>query len=112
MIEYFNILFSDEVEEFLDNLDVKIRNKITYNVDRARFTLDPKLFKKLTKEIWEFRTIYGSIHYRLLAFWDKRDDTNTIVVATHGIIKKTKKIPKEEIVRAMKIREYYFTQKI
>jgi len=110
MIEYFEILLSDEVENFLDNLDIKIRDKILYNVDKSKTNLDPKLFKKLTKEIWEFRTKYGALQYRLFAFWDKRDDKETLVIATHGIVKKTQKTQKTEIEKAMKIREYYFTK--
>jgi phage-related protein len=110
MTEYFSILLSTEVEEFLDSIDEKARNKILYNIDKAKITLDPKIFKKLTQEIWEFRTKYGSLQYRLFAFWDKRDNKKTLVIATHGIVKKTQKTPKEEIEKAMKIREYYFSK--
>lgn len=109
MIEYFTILLSNEVEEFLDNLDVKIRNKILYNIDKTKYSPDPKLFKKLSNEIWEFRTNYQSFQYRLMAFWDKRDDKHTFIIATHGFIKKTQKNPKAEIEKAMKIRNLYFS---
>ena len=110
MTEYFSILLSTEVEEFLDSIDEKARNKILYNIDKAKITLDPKIFKKLTQKIWEFRTKYGSLQYRLFAFWDKRDNKKTLVIATHGILKKTQKTPKEEIEKAMRIREYYFSK--
>ena len=66
-----------------------------------------ELFKKLeNSEIWEFRTLYNGIAYRLFAFWDT--DMNTLVVATHGIIKKTQKTPKKEIARAEAIMKQYF----
>lgn len=42
-------------------------------------------------EIWEFRTKFNKTYYRLFAFWDKTDDTDTIVISTHGLIKKTGK---------------------
>ena len=58
MREYFDILLSDDVEKFLDKIDEKARDKIIYNIDKAKYSLDPKIFKKLTKEIWEFRTKY------------------------------------------------------
>jgi len=48
---------------------------------------------------------------RLLAFWDKTDGKETLVVATHGFVKKMDKIPKEEIERALKIRLKYFENK-
>ncbi len=51
-------------------------------------------FKKLDDLIWEFRTKYKKTYYRLLSFWDKTDKTETLVIATHGIIKKTDKIPR------------------
>jgi phage-related protein len=110
MREYFEVLLSDEVEAFLDKIDEKARDKIIYNIDKAKYSLDPKFFKKLTKEIWEFRTKYRSTQYRLLAFWDRMDNKDTLVIATHGFIKKTQKTPKSEIDRAIKIRELYFSK--
>ncbi len=90
MVEYFKTIYSDEIEGFLDTLDDKTRKKIIYNVDKAKLTQDPDLFKKLDSEIWEFRTKYKRTQYRLLAFWDKRDRSETLVIATHGFIKNTK----------------------
>jgi len=108
MLAHFKILLSDEVDKFLKELDEKTREKIFYNIDKARQTLDPKLFKKLTIEIWEFRTRFQSKQYRLFAFWDKTDNKNTLVVTTHAFIKKTQKTPKSEIEKAMAIREMYY----
>lgn len=72
--------------------------------------MDKKLFKKLKgTNIWEFRTLYNGLYYRLLAFWDT--DTKTLVIATHGFIKKTKKTPQKEIARAEAIRRDYFNDK-
>jgi phage-related protein len=111
MKPHFKILLSSEAEYFLDTLDEKIRSKIIYNIDKAKYTLDPKIFKKLTKEIWEFRTKFSTTEYRLFAFWDKKYGKNTLVIATHGIIKKTQKVPRAEIEKAMRIRHHYFSQK-
>ena len=107
-MEYFKIIYSDEVEEFLDSLADKARRKIIYNIDKAKLTQDPELLKKLDSDIWEFRTKYNKIQYRLLAFWDKRDRLETLVIATNGFIKKTKKTPKLEIQRARQIMDFYF----
>jgi len=108
MIEHFNVVLLDEAEMFLASLDIKVRNKIVFNIDKARTLLDPKLFKKLNDDIWAFRTTFQSNEYRLLAFWDKTDNQNTLVICTHGFIKKTQKIPKSEIHKALKIRLEYF----
>ncbi|MGV8019305.1 MAG: type II toxin-antitoxin system RelE/ParE family toxin [Ignavibacteria bacterium] len=48
------------------------------------------------------------MQYRLLAFWDKRNKSETLVIATHGIIKKKGRIPQKEIDKAEKIRTEYF----
>jgi len=104
----FSVIFLVEAAEFLDGLDDKSRRKVIYNIDKSRYVNDPKLFKKLTKDIWEFRTKYQKNQYRLFAFWDKRDKRETLVVSTHGMIKKTGKVPKPEIEKAKKIMEDYF----
>lgn len=74
--------------------------------------IDPELFKKLDDtDIWEFRTFYNKVKYRLLAFGDKDNGTNTLVIATHGFIKKTQKTPPKEIAKAEDIRKAYFNSK-
>lgn len=108
MSNKFQIILLEEALDFIDSLDLKTRKKIYYNLDKAKQENDPKLFKKLTDEIWEFRTKYNGLQYRLLAFWDKTDKTETLVISTHGIIKKVDKVPKSDIEKALKIRTTYF----
>ena len=98
----FEVIFLEQAIEFMSNIDHKSKAKIYYNIDKAKLTNDPRLFKKLESEIWEFRTKYIGLQYRLLAFWDKTDKTETFVLATHGIIKKTDKVPKADIEKAKK----------
>lgn len=107
----FEVIFLEQAIEFVENLDNKTRIKIFYNIDKAKLTNDPKLFKKLKDEIWEFRTKYNGVQIRLFAFWDKSEKTETLVISTHGIIKKVSKVPKAEIEKAEKLRMDYFNQK-
>jgi phage-related protein len=107
----FKIQFLKEAYEFLDSLDKKTKVKIIYNIHKARFSNDKELFKKLTNDIWEFRTLFNRTHYRLFAFWDKINNVDTVVISTHGIIKKTKKTPKTDIEKAQKLMTQYFKQK-
>ncbi|GAB1416719.1 type II toxin-antitoxin system RelE/ParE family toxin [Paludibacter sp.] len=107
----FRVQFLEEAKFFLDELDEKVRDKIVYNIWKARSINDKELFKKLQDEIWEFRTKYNKVYYRLFAFWDKTDETDTVVISTHGMIKKTDKIPKSEIERAERLRDKYFNYK-
>ena len=65
----------------------------------------------MQKDIWEFRTKFGGQHIRLLAFWDKDDEKETLVFATHGFIKKVDKVAANEIERAINIRKKYFESK-
>ena len=60
----------DEAFEFLKGLDRKHYEKILYNIRKVQTEHDPELFKKLNNDIWEFRTLYQGLQYRLLAFWD------------------------------------------
>ena len=109
VIEKFRVFYYADALEFLQRIESKTREKILYNIDKARYTLDPKLFKKLTgTDIWEFRTLYNGKQYRLLAFWDKSQAEDVLVIATHGFIKKTDKTPSKEIIRAQEIMKEYF----
>ena len=70
------------------------------------------MFKKLQNDIWELRTKFGGLQIRLLAFWDKSNNKETLVIATHGFIKKVDKVPANEIERAERLRDNYFNNKI
>lgn len=107
----FQLALLEEAQNFLQSLPKQAYKKILYNMDRvARGEKNSELFKKLeNSDIWEFRTLYNGIAYRLFAFWDT--DTQTLVVATHGIIKKTQRTPKKEIARAETIMKQYFEHK-
>ena len=106
----FEVIFLEQAIDFMSKLDTKAKKKIYYNLDKAKLENDPKLFKKLTDDIWEFRTLYQGIQYRLFAFWDKTDKTETLVLSTHGMIKKVSKVPKAEIEKALKIKTEYFNE--
>lgn len=107
MLEKFKVIYLKEADEFLSLLPIKAKEKILYNIRKTKFVIDPKLFKKLDdSDIWEFRTKYDGVQYRLLAFWDTSQ--NTLVIATHGFIKKVQKAPKKEIEKAVAIRTLYF----
>jgi phage-related protein len=111
MKQNFEIELLPEAVEFLNKLGDKEREKIYYNIKKAQFTNNKELFKKLNEYIWEFRTIYNSKAYRLFSFWDKIGGLETMVIATHGIIKKTKKTPLKEINKAEDIRIKYLENK-
>jgi phage-related protein len=106
----FKVKFLDEAVEFLESLDEKTKAKILYNIKLSQYKNDNELFKKLTDNIWEFRTLYKKTYYRFFAFWDKTNKQETLVISTHGIEKKTGKVPKSEILKAENLRTNYFEQ--
>ena len=107
----FEVKFLEGAKEFLDSLEDKPRDKIVYNIWKSKSIKDDELLKKLEDDIWEFRTLYNKTYYRIFAFWDKTERTNTLVVATHGIIKKSDKPEKSEILEAKAIKDKYFESK-
>ncbi len=106
----FKVLFLEDAVRFLENLDEKAREKIIYNIRKAQVVNDNELFKKLNDEIWEFRTLYNKTYYRLFAFWIKVDNNDTLVISTHGIVKKTGKTPQSDLEKAERLRKIYFEQ--
>ena len=72
--------------------------------------IDNEIYKKLEgSNIWELRTLFNGIKYRLFTFW--ATDIDALVIAAHGIIKKTQKTPDKEIEKAEAIRKEYFNNK-
>ena len=96
---------------FLDAQSCKAQQKIYYNIFKVEEgVMKVDIFKKLENtEIWEFRTLYNGISYRLFSFWDTEEEA--LVIATHGIVKKTQKTPLKEIAKAEEIRKEYFNNK-
>ena len=106
----FKIVYTEEAIDFLRHLPQKVKAKVVYNIGKSMYVLDNSLFKKLENtDIWEFRTLYNGVAYRLFAFWDTEKDT--LVIATHGIVKKSQKTPLKEIEKAEAKRKEYFMNK-
>ncbi len=108
MSKNFEVLLSGEAKAFIKSLDIKLQKKVAYNIQKSREVNDTKILKKLTDEIWEFRTRYDKQQIRLLAFWDP--NLKSLIVCTHGFVKKTQKTPKSEIKKALEFRKKYLNQ--
>ena len=106
----FEVELLPEASEFINNLDSKTRIKVLYNIKKSQEIQEKSLFKKITQNIWEFRTLYNRKSIRLFAFWTKKGKKEILVICTHGIIKKTSKIPVKEINKAEQIRKAYINQ--
>ena len=106
----FDVELLPEADKFLESLEAKTRIKVLYNIKKSQQIQDKSLFKKLSTNIWEFRTLYNRQTIRLLAFWTKKEDKEVLVICTHGFIKKTNKTPSKELNKAEQIRREYLNQ--
>ena len=105
------VVYMEEALTFIEGLPQSAGDKVYEVVHRIEGgERNAVLFSKLEEtDIWEFRVLYNRVKYRLFAFWDTEEQT--LVIATHGIIKKTQKTPPKEIAKAEKIRQEYFKSK-
>ncbi|MDY0347579.1 MAG: type II toxin-antitoxin system RelE/ParE family toxin [Tenuifilaceae bacterium] len=107
------IIFMKQAEDFVDKLEEKSRRKLFKSIRKTKAREIGHWFKKLkgTDGIYEFRFDESGKFYRLFAFWDNEYKTETLVIGTHGIAKKTNKTPSEEIKKAERIKREYFEEK-
>ena len=101
-----------EAEDYILGLDEKIQIKFLKIFERVQLGIRGDWFKKLKDSdgIFEFKYKGQSKFYRVFAFWDSTDE-NTLIMATHGIDKKSNKTPPKEIRKAENIMKRYFELK-
>jgi phage-related protein len=99
------------VKEFLDSLSGKTAQKAAWVLSLVEDldVVPSTYFKKLvsTEEIWEGRIQLGPNAYRIFCFFEG----NSVIVLTHGLIKKTQKTPRREIERAEAYRRDYLQRR-
>jgi len=104
------IILLRQAEDFLDEIEEPVRKKFFISMRKTKLRIFGNWFKKMigTKDIYEFRVDNKGKYYRLYSFWDSRNDKQTLVVCTHGLLKKSNKTPKTEINKAEDIKDKYF----
>jgi phage-related protein len=107
------LIFLKQAEEFTDSIENNPKKKLFQAIRKTKERLFGQWFTKLKSSdgIFEFRVDDNGKYYRLFAFWDTEGDEVTLVVATHGLIKKTNKTPPSEIQKAEQIKREYFEEK-
>lgn len=70
VVKTIKVILSEEAESFVMLQPIKAQQKIAYNIRKLESgVIDKDLFKKLdNSEIWELRTLFNGICYRLFAF--------------------------------------------
>jgi len=105
------ILHGDYFLDFYKGLDIKVKHKIQYVFELIK-QVDRVPLKFLSPMIgcdglYEIRIEYQSNIYRVFCCFDQ----GRLVVLFNGFQKKTQKTPKEEIDRAMRLKDEYFNLK-
>lgn len=110
MSKLIEIIMLPEADKFVEKIEKSARKKLFYAIRKTKMRIYGDWFEKLksSKDIFEFRVKDSNKFFRLFAFWDSTSDTETLIVCTHGLIKKTNKTPKQDIEKAEMIKENYF----
>lgn len=110
MIKPIEIILLPEAEKFVDKIEISAKKKMFYAIRKIKMRVHGDWFEKLksSKDIFELRVKDSNKFFRLFSFWDSTGDTETLIVCTHGLIKKTNKTPKKDIEKAEMIKEKYF----
>ncbi len=103
------ITYGGYFEKFIATLSAKELLKLNYIISllETEDRLPVKFIKSIRDGLYELRMEYNSNIYRVFFIFDE----GRIVVLFHGFQKKTQKIPKEEIEKALKIKEAYYGDK-
>lgn len=105
------LLYKDYFSDFYEKQRQKVKEKIlwTFRVIETIQQVPTEYLKHLegTDGLYEIRVKSGSDIFRIFCFFDK----GKLVVLANGFQKKTQKTPKQEIEKALKIKEEYEADK-
>lgn len=96
-------------QAFMQTLVEKVQQKIDYALQllKTQERLSSKFVKAIQDGLFELRIEYESNIYRVFFIFDN----GQIVVLFNGYHKKTQKTPRQEIEKALKIKEAYYEDK-
>jgi len=101
--------FEDHFWDFYNAQSKAVQTKIDYvlhivmSVDR----IPTKFFKHIEDGIYEIRIKVGNDIYRVFSFFDE----GNLVILLHGFTKKTQKLPRKQIKKAIQLRRAYYENK-
>jgi len=105
------IFYKDYFQEFFEKQRDKVKDKIiwTLNLIEDLQRVPESYLKHIenTDGLFEIRVQQGSDIFRIFCFFDQ----GQLVVLTNGFQKKTQKTPKQEIDKALKIKQDYENEK-
>jgi phage-related protein len=103
------IFFGDYFYDFYNRQTQKVKEKINWTLGIVRdLEIIPEKFLKhiIGTDLYEIRINLGNNIFRLFCFFDK----GNLVVVLNGFQKKSQKTPKQEIQKAIKLKELYYEE--
>jgi phage-related protein len=105
------VFYKDYFEEFFIQQRDKVKDKIiwTFELIKELHRVPETYLKHIenTEGLFEIRVQQGSDICRIFCFFDH----GQLIVLANGFQKKTQKTPKQEITKALKIKEEYESEK-
>ncbi|MFA5838950.1 MAG: type II toxin-antitoxin system RelE/ParE family toxin [Candidatus Paceibacterota bacterium] len=105
------IFYKDYFQKFFEKQNKKVKEKIVWTFDMIEdLQRVPETYLKHLENmngLYEIRVQLGSDIFRIFCFFDE----GQLVVLANGFQKKTQKTPKQEIEKALKIKEEYENDK-
>ena len=100
-------MYGDDFWDFYDSKSKPVQKKIDWVIDLIKSVriIPEKFLKHLegTDGLCEIRVKVSSDIYRIFCFFDK----GNLIILLNGFQKKTQKTPKQEIVRAERLKKQY-----
>lgn len=95
--------------KFFNTLPRKAKEKIEYvfEIIISNRQIPRKFFKHIEEGIYEIRIVNDGNSYRIFCIFDNQN----LVIILHGFHKKTRKLPRNEILKAKRLRKEYFNEK-
>ena len=103
--------YKGHFKDFYNKQDPAVRKKIDWVIGLVQELeiIPSKCFRHIegTEGIFEIRVMIRRNIFRIFCFFDE----DQLIILLHGFQKKTQKTPKNEITKAIRLREGYYEQK-
>ncbi|GHV51415.1 hypothetical protein FACS1894181_13220 [Bacteroidia bacterium] len=95
--------------DFMATLDENASKKVYYSIDmlKTQHKVSKKFVKHMREDVYELRAEYSGNIYRIFFCFDE----GNIVILFNGFHKKTQETPKNEIDKALKLKNEYYASK-
>lgn len=105
------IFYKNYFQDFFIKQKTKVKDKIIWTFELIEeLQRVPETYLKHienTEGLFEIRVQFGSDIFRIFCFFDQEN----LVVLANGFQKKSQKTPKQEIIKAIKIKDEYENEK-